>query len=267
MNLPGDVMKAIYDFGSENFLFFGSVSKQFRYSCEDCKTCVVNCLESRSKTEECLKSGGRARMGRVEPFRMIASGHGAFESAECLLSNGFDWDLTCIHDAVDARNFEFIGWIQGLMLEWYPQETYSVAARVGDLECAKYLYSLGCSPEMGVASVAADYGQTQFIEWLQHVNCPVSTVVEVFASNGDLKKVVWANRRGLSCTKPALDAAAYSRNDVLVSYMLGLGLVPDEKTLESACVGGAAATIELLFRDYQHLFGNLSVLVGDLLVS
>ena len=261
MILPRDVMRAIYGFSGKNFLFFGTVSKQFHDSCDDRKTCVLVSLESRSKTEECLNSGGRGRMGQVEPFRVIAAGQGSFGSAECLLSNGFDWDLGCIDDAVDSRNFDFLGWIQGSMLEWYPQDTFKAAARVGDLECAKFLCSLGCSPTNGVADVAADYGQTEFIVWLQDVGCPVSNVVEIFASYGDFNSVLWANRRGMMCTKAALDAAAFSRNDQLVKYMLNLGLVPDERTLESACLGGAAATIDLLFHGgYQHLFGDLAVI-------
>lgn len=269
MSFPDDIIVQIFDFvGSKNFLYLGTVNHQFYKCYPERITCVCTVLDSCAKYLECMNNGGGFYIPKQNPFNVVATSRGeeSIKVSEFLL-NDFLWDPKCVNFALSSRNFQFLNWVIHKKLDWNPLEVFSQCVIRGDIDGMKYLHSLGYHPDECVAGLCAEYGERDIIDWLVTVGCPVPNVVEVFASNGDLYNVVWANvRHSLPCTKKTLDAAACSGNEWLVDYILNLGIKADIETLECACVGkDCLAIINLLQEKSPEIFDLVNMdAIGDL---
>lgn len=260
MSFPDDIISQILDSCGRNFLYVGTVNRQFYQCSAGRSTNISEVFSSRSKLLECLADvAGRSAISYLHPFEIVATSqikaNENIRIAECLLSNGFQWNPLCLNSALKSKNFYILNWVINRNLPWKPLEVLSSCVLEGDLDGMKHLYKWGFKPDKSVVGLAAECSNRDIIDWLIEVGCSVSNVVEIFASNGDLYSVVWANvRHGLLCTKKSLDAAALSGNEWLVDYMLNLSIEADITTLECACVGNSLATIELLQEKFPKIF-------------
>jgi hypothetical protein len=124
---------------------------------------------------------------------------------------------------VGYNNIKTLRWAKQMMFPWN-EWAFDAGVRYGvDLSVLQWMHKQGCPYSESTLGVAASWRNTDVLEWLINIKCPMSvwTCRVAIAANCKLDNLMWLRCHGCPWDGDVLDAATlHIDNLVIIKYLL-----------------------------------------------
>jgi len=137
--LPSEIVKNIFSFNNENFLFSGTISKNIYNSIDSRVTSHGSVLESASRVNESID-------GNLDLSSRLLENLAKLDKPEFIhvcIQNGLEWDHFCVETAAQYNSVSFIEFVNSSELFWLPENAFISAIEVKNIDLCKKMHGLG----------------------------------------------------------------------------------------------------------------------------